>query len=127
MPGSSLRNSVHRRNHKERSQPLARRRLGLLEKKKDYVLRARDYASKKARLRALQSKAAFRNKDEFYYGMIKGRTKGGMHVGERGPGGGLPVDVVKVLKTQDVGYVRTQINVDQKVSCLAWVRLYQIV
>lgn len=31
---SSLRNSIQRRNHKERAQPLERRRLGLLEKHK---------------------------------------------------------------------------------------------
>lgn len=31
---SSLRNSIQRRNHKERAQPLERKRLGLLEKHK---------------------------------------------------------------------------------------------
>ena len=67
--------SLIRRNHKERSQPANRARLGLLEKHKDYVHRARDYKSKKDRIRKLREKAAFRNKDEFYWGMIKGKTK----------------------------------------------------
>lgn len=72
---SSLRNSLHRRNHKERGQLAHRERLGVLEKHKDYVLRARDYHSKQDRLTRLRQKAADRNKDEFYFGMNKEKTK----------------------------------------------------
>jgi U3 small nucleolar RNA-associated protein 11 len=78
------------------------------------VLRARDYKSKQNRLKKLREKAAFRNKDEFYWGMVKGQTKGGVAVGDRG-NESLSVDVVRLLKTQDVGYVRMQIAKDQKV------------
>ncbi|KAI5453555.1 hypothetical protein NCC49_005381 [Naganishia albida] len=112
MGGSSIRNSVHRRNHKERAQPAARKRLGLLEKHKDYVLRARDYKSKKNRLRNLQEKIALRNKDEFYWGMVKGKTKNGIHIQDRG-NEALPMELVKLLKTQDAGYIRTQIASDE--------------
>ena len=70
-----LKNSLHRRNHKERSQLAHRQRLGILEKHKDYVLRARDYHSKQDRLKRLAQKAAERNKDEFYYGMNRQRTE----------------------------------------------------
>ncbi|KAF9269994.1 small-subunit processome [Marasmius fiardii PR-910] len=103
---SSLRNSIHRRNHKERSQLAHRAKLGLLEKHSDYVKRARDYHSKQDRLTRLKQKAAERNKDEFYFSMVKEKTKRGVHVKSRG-NVALPTDMVKVLKTQDENYVRT--------------------
>jgi U3 small nucleolar RNA-associated protein 11 len=74
---SSLRNALHRRNHKERSQLSHRSRLGILEKHADYVKRARDYHSKQDRLTRLRQKAAERNKDEFYFSMVKERTQVG--------------------------------------------------
>lgn len=73
--GSSLRNSIHRRNHKERSQLVHRSKLGILEKHADYVKRARDYHSKQDRLTRLKQKAADRNKDEFYFSMTKEKTQ----------------------------------------------------
>ena len=72
---SSLRNSLHRRNHKERSQLAHREKLGFLEKHKDYVKRARDYHSKQDRLQRLRQKAAERNKDEFYFSMNREKTR----------------------------------------------------
>lgn len=72
---SSLRNSLHRRNHKERGQLAHRSKLGILEKHKDYVLRAKDYHSKQDRLTRLKQKAADRNKDEFYFSMHKQKTE----------------------------------------------------
>ncbi|KAF8338029.1 small-subunit processome [Cantharellus anzutake] len=106
MPGSSLRNAIQRRSHKERSQPAHRAKLGLLEKKKDYILRARDYHQKQEALKLLQEKAATRNKDEFYFAMTRQRTEGGIHVSER-PQEDIPEDMAKLLKTQDVNYIRT--------------------
>jgi U3 small nucleolar RNA-associated protein 11 len=103
---TSLRNSLHRRNHKERSQLAHRAKFGILEKHKDYVLRARDYHSKQERLTRLRQKATDRNKDEFYFAMNKERTVQGVHVKDRG-NASMPMDMVKLLKTQDEGYVRT--------------------
>ncbi|CAE6409058.1 unnamed protein product [Rhizoctonia solani] len=102
-----LRNSLHRRTHKERSQLAHRSKLGLLEKHKDYVLRARDYRSKRDRIRTLKVKAETRNKDEFYFGMNGKKTEKGVEYRGRGGEGALPEDMVKVLKTQDEGYLRT--------------------
>ena len=66
---SSLRNATKRKTHKERSQPAARRHLGLLEKKGDYKQRADNYHKKRDRLKTLSRKASERNADEFYFGM----------------------------------------------------------
>lgn len=100
---TSFKNS---RTHKERAQPAHRARLGLLEKHKDYVLRARDYHAKQARLSHLHSKVANRNRDEFYFAMKHERTVRGVHVHHRG-NTAMPIDMVKLLKTQDEGYIRT--------------------
>ncbi|KAL9115805.1 MAG: hypothetical protein Q9227_000173 [Pyrenula ochraceoflavens] len=104
---SSLRNAAPRRPHKERSQPEGRSKWGLLEKHKDYSLRARDYAQKRQKLAALQSKARERNPDEFAFGMLSSdKSTQGKH--GRGEGEAkLSVDAVRLLKTQDAGYLRT--------------------
>ena len=108
-----MRNAVQRRNHRERAQPQERQKWGLLEKPKDYKLRAADHKVKKRKLKALQQKAADRNEDEFHFGMMSARSQGGVKVAKRGAensgGGGrvLSGEVVKLMKTQDVGYLRT--------------------
>lgn len=103
---SSLRNAIPRRPHKERSQEHARAKHGLLEKHKDYAARARDFNVKKARLRILRQKATDRNPDEFHFGMMSSTTKNGIKVADRG-NRSLSDEVVKLLKTQDAGYLRT--------------------
>ena len=57
-----------------------RTKLGLLERKKDYKVRAEDFHRKERALRSLQRKAEERNPDEFYFAMQKARTRGGVHV-----------------------------------------------
>ncbi|KAI4761088.1 U3 small nucleolar RNA-associated protein 11 [Aureobasidium sp. EXF-3400] len=108
---SSMRNAVQRRNHKERAQPLERQKWGLLEKHKDYTLRAKDHNEKKRRLKVLREKAAHRNPDEFAFGMISRTTKKGVQQSSRGTANGsqtpMNMDVVKLLKTQDAGYLQT--------------------
>jgi U3 small nucleolar RNA-associated protein 11 len=117
---SSMRNAVQRRNHKERAQPLERQKWGLLEKRKDYTKRAKDHNEKKRKLGLLKAKAADRNEDEFYFGMMNSSTKNGIKVAKRGAdnagGGGksLSMDVVKLMKTQDVAYLRTVLQSTRK-------------
>ncbi|KAL9640333.1 MAG: hypothetical protein Q9164_000336 [Protoblastenia rupestris] len=106
---SSMRNAVQRRNHRERAQPKEREKWGLLEKHKDYSLRAKDYNAKKARLKILRQKATDRNPDEFHYGMLSNKSKQGRKIADRG-NPVLSHAAVKLLKTQDAGYLQTMIQ-----------------
>ncbi|KAL7489170.1 hypothetical protein ACHAW6_014882 [Cyclotella cf. meneghiniana] len=123
---SSLRNAVKRITHKERSQPTARAHLGLLEKKKDYRLRSTDYKAKQSQLRALRIKASNRNPDEFYMGMNSAHVDG-MNGGDSGRhvkneerrrqelvAKGLGDAAVRIMKDQDLAYVRMQRIMDGK-------------
>ena len=66
---------VAKKQHRERGQLKHRQRLGLLEKHADYVKRAKDFHSKEDRIKKLRQKAATKNKDEFYFGMVRGKTQ----------------------------------------------------
>ncbi|PFH59220.1 hypothetical protein XA68_12651 [Ophiocordyceps unilateralis] len=125
---SSMRNAIQRRPHRERAQPHERRRLGLLEKHKDYSLRAQDYNKKQAKLKTLRKIAADRNEDEFYFGMMSRKGPGsrlrdgsswrGTVAGDRG-NKVLSVETVRLLKTQDMGYIRTMRRIlDKEVASL---------
>ncbi|TKA33120.1 hypothetical protein B0A50_00673 [Salinomyces thailandicus] len=115
-----MRNAVQRRNHKERAQPLERKKWGLLEKHKDYSKRAADHNLKKRKIKALQQKAGERNEDEFYFGMVNASTSKGVKRAKRGEensgGGGkaLTDEVVRLMKTQDEGYLRTMLQSTRK-------------
>lgn len=98
---------IQKRQHRERSQPLHRQRLGLLEKHSDYVKRAKDYNSKKDRLQKLRLKASLKNHDEFYFKMINSQTVDGVHYHLNKANSPLDNDLVKLLKTQDFNYVKT--------------------
>uniref|UniRef100_A0A8D2ZPC3 U3 small nucleolar RNA-associated protein 11 n=2 Tax=Scophthalmus maximus TaxID=52904 RepID=A0A8D2ZPC3_SCOMX len=105
---SSFRKALksRQRNHHERSQPGVRKHLGLLEKKKDYKLRANDYHKKQNTLAALRKKALDKNPDEFYFNMISSTLQDGVHVSKKADG---EVEVTeeqkKVMRTQDIKYV----------------------
>ncbi|KAL4871230.1 hypothetical protein BDV12DRAFT_32609 [Aspergillus spectabilis] len=108
---SSMRNAVQRRNHRERGQLKGREKWGILEKHKDYSLRAKDYNTKKEKIKRLEEKAHTKNPDEFAFGMMSSHsaTKGKHGTGMRdsATARGLSNDAIKLLKTQDIGYLRT--------------------
>ncbi|KAH8648084.1 small-subunit processome [Tricladium varicosporioides] len=113
---SSMRNAIQRRNHRERGQPEERKKWGLLEKHKDYSLRAKDHNLKKSKLKALKQKVLDKNPDEFYFGMLSrsgpstmGKKRTGTINGDRG-NEVLSQEAVRLFKTQDLGYVRTMRN-----------------
>ncbi|KAF7116605.1 hypothetical protein RHSIM_RhsimUnG0021500 [Rhododendron simsii] len=110
---SSLRNAVYRRAHQERAQPRSRRKFGLLEKHKDYVVRAKAYHKKQDALQKLKEKAAFRNPDEFYFKMINTKTVNGVHK----PGSQAnkyTEEELMIMKTQDIGYVLQKLQSEKK-------------
>jgi U3 small nucleolar RNA-associated protein 11 len=110
---SSLRKAVPQKYHKERHQPRSRKKLGLLEKHKDYVIRARDYNRKKDQLRKLEEKAAFRNPDEFYFKMINTKRIDGIHrVENKTPK--YSHDEIAEMKTQDINYLNMKCTQETK-------------
>jgi U3 small nucleolar RNA-associated protein 11 len=119
---SSLRNAVKRVTHKERSQPTKRAHLGALEKHQDYVKRARDYHKKEDVVNAAKQRAALRNPDEFYFGMHKSvvDAETGKHrktqqaVREEFERTVGDADAIRVLKDQDLQYIRLQRQRDAK-------------
>jgi U3 small nucleolar RNA-associated protein 11 len=112
---ASLRNAIPRKTHKERSQPAARKHLGLLEKKKDYIERARDFQRKTGRITDLRKKATEKNPDEFYFGMIHAKTNRGVHEAKRKDGvDGLSHSEVRVMKDQDLTYLAMKQSVDER-------------
>ncbi|XP_057511851.1 probable U3 small nucleolar RNA-associated protein 11 [Actinidia eriantha] len=110
---SSLRNAISRPAHKERSQPHSRRKFGLLEKHKDYVVRAQAYHKKEDALSKLKEKAAFRNPDEFYFKMIKTKSISGVHKLESQANKYTPEELM-LMKTQDIGYVLQKLQTEKK-------------
>lgn len=96
---------IQTRTYRERSQPASRAKLGLLEKKKDYIARARDFNAKKQRLKALAEKAMYKNPDEFYFKMTSSKTVKGVHKESR-EGKEYDEDVLKLMKSQDLAYVQ---------------------
>ncbi|KAK1411016.1 hypothetical protein QVD17_37560 [Tagetes erecta] len=109
---SSLRNAVQTRAHKERAQPKERRRFGLLEKHKDYVIRAKAFHKKEDYLQKLKEKAAFRNPDEFYFKMVNSKTVNGVH--KRGSGSHCTEEELLLMKSQDIGYILQKLQSEKK-------------
>ena len=99
---SSLRHVVKRTVHKERHQPANRAKFGLLEKKKDYIIRAKENHRRTDYINNLKKKAFLKNPDEFYFKMnsTKQREDGKITLG-----GELSADEKKLLVSQDIKYV----------------------
>lgn len=103
------------REHRERSQPGFRKHLGLLEKKKDYKLRADDYRKKQEYLRALRKKALEKNPDEFYYKMTRVKLQDGVHVIKETKEEVTP-EQLKLMRTQDIKYIEMKRVAEAKVN-----------
>ncbi|KAH3674311.1 hypothetical protein WICPIJ_009590 [Wickerhamomyces pijperi] len=114
---AKLVHNVQKKQHRERSQPGERAKYGLLEKKKDYKLRAEDFHKKQATLKSMKAKIATHNPDEYYHGMVNKKTDSrGILISERDTEV-LSTAQVKLLKTQDLSYIKNITNeVENKIK-----------
>ena len=107
----SLNNAAKsQKTHRERHQPSSRAQFGLLEKKKDYKLRAKDYNEKKEVLKSLRKKALNKNPDEFYFHMVNSKLTEGGHrdlVSKKSEAKNSD-EQVKLQQTQDYKYISTR-------------------
>lgn len=103
----------NQKTHRERSQLSSRAHLGILEKKKDYKLRAQDYQRKQKTIKTLKRKALDKNPDEFYFKMVKTRLEDGVHQTEDE----TPTyteDQLKLMTSQDIKYINYRRSLELK-------------
>ncbi|KRX68370.1 putative U3 small nucleolar RNA-associated protein 11 [Trichinella sp. T9] len=125
---SSLKNvdkSVSR-VHRERSQLSSRRRLGELEKKKDYIKRARSHQIKENAIRKLRRKALEKNPDEFYFHMINSKVEmlflpvffhifqDGVHYEKAIGKDENSKEQEKLLQTQNLNYINFKLQIQRQ-------------
>jgi U3 small nucleolar RNA-associated protein 11 len=76
----NIKKYIPKRKYRERSQLEKRKKLGMLEKKQDYKIRAEDFHQKEKKYKKLKEEARLKNPEEFYFKMINSKNLQGEHV-----------------------------------------------
>lgn len=105
---------VNQKTHRERHQPAERFKLGLLEKKKDFKVRAEHFNKKKATLKILKKKALERNVDEFHTHMINSKLIDGEHFDEPKAKPEDSEEQKLLMDTQDYKYVVSRRTIEKR-------------
>ena len=108
----SMKHLIKTRTYRERQQPAARQHLGILEKKKDYVLRAKDFHRKEDALQKLGEKALFKNPDEYYYKMARTKIQDGVH--QKAAAEQPSADQLRAFKKEDADYLTMKSQAEAK-------------
>lgn len=99
--------------HKERGQIKEREFLGILEKKKDYKLRALDFQKKRDAIKNVKRKIQEKNPDEFYFNMVNTKVEDGIHQ-LKTKYKQFTDDEIKLMKSQDKNYIRLHQQIERK-------------
>lgn len=100
--------------YRERPQLKSRKKLGRLEKHKDYVVRAKEFKEKRRRLKKLKRIAAARNPDEFHFSMqnrrvdqATGESRSAVPTGRE-----FSAEELRLMQTEDVSYLNMRRAID---------------
>lgn len=104
---------INQKTHRERHQPDDRQKYGLLEKKKDYKVRARHHQERERVLKLLKKRAQNRNPDEFYFHMTKSVVVDGCHTEVREEDEHTD-DQIKLMQTRDLKYINMRATMEKK-------------